>query len=1044
MRRAIGIISLLLAVLVPLAAQDAVAPENLPPTPAAPGALTTPGSQPDLVATTLRFRIASATLYELRDLAAQYGLSSEGSADELRARLYEHFGFAPVAGPSGDVAMSIERASGAEFFTLENGTKEIRLEGPLDIRFVDSAGTVHRISADYVVYNRDTKEVQASGSVRYTRESASRTDTYRGESIAIDLNDYSGVFVDGSFNMEPSSAGGRTLIVRFGTLISRSDDIFSLADGSLTACDAIDPHYLLRAKKVWLFSSGDWAVANATLYIGKIPVLWLPFFYYPSKASMFHPTAGFNSRAGGYLQTTTYILGQQGGEVRKSSALSVNQGALGSFGTYVARAQAPADQPDTAQLAVLADLYSSLGIFAGVRGRNAASAPFSLNWLAAAGISRSVFLESTGFYSPFDAAGGYASVWNAWSLASIDLPVRIAGDLEASSKTAVSGISWKVSLPFYSDPFVEQDFLNRSESYDFFSILGGPAASTVSERSALAQRVSLSGSWRGGGPDAFSFSLSNLSAFLNWKSKYASSVGKDARLFAVDPQRHFLYPDVARPLDASFSVSQTVVKTEAASLSWTDQSSAYVEDRFYSLSWLTPQDVDFKSWYWLLGARSAANLSGTYALENTGLSFQASTGLVGQAQYRPYLYDERSAPATVHPFKVADYGYSAASWSAGTSATWNPFAKSDVFSPSRLQYNLAGKIARVDYQGLSGSGVDTQPIYALTWLSWDSTMILDHSVLAELAAKLGSTQERLSFKAALPPLLESYSFGASTSAGIGSLGATYVLSRADSNSNLTSSSLSGSAVLKPAPNLRLSASASWDFDSQAPLSLSAEATFQSFSARFVAQKAYGYTFKGSAWTLDGTQYFRPTTLTAAWKPTLRIVPKEQAPGPVAWYLEANGSLAFSQNFIQYTNASAGTTLSLSVKNSGGLSLSFALTSLNSSVWRYYTSLLPVSGDLDPSLYARDFFADLWDSLAIWDSVGLQRSLFKLQKLSLTLAVDAHDWILSGSVDAGPTLVTPSSGRPYYQMNVAFNLAVTWKDIAAIKSQTAYADGAFVQ
>ncbi len=1044
MRRAIGIFSLLLAVLVPLLAQEnppLIAPLD---TPSVETTAQTPST--DRNSKTLRFRISSATLYELRDLAAQYGLSAEGSAEALRARLYEHFGFSPVTAPSGDVAMSIERAAGVEFFTLENGTKEIRLKGPLEIRFVDSQGTVHRVSAQYVVYNRDTKIVQASGSVVYTRESKSRTDTYKGESIAINLDDYSGVFVDGSFNMEPASAGGRTLIVRFDSLISRSQEILALADGSLTACDAIDPHYLLRAKKVWLFSSGDWAVANATLYIGKIPVLWLPFFYYPSKASMFHPTAGFRARAGGYLQTTTYILGQQGSDAHTSSALSVNQGALGSFGTYISQTKAVVENPDSPQLAVLADAYSSLGIFAGLRGKAAINAPINISWLAALGLSRSVFLESTGYYSPFDAAGAYRSVWNGWKFAAVSIPVRIAADLEASSKSTTTGLSWKISLPFFSDPFVEQDFLDRNESTDFFSIFGGTGTTTISERTSLSQKVSLTGTWKGKGQsNTLSLSLNNLSAYLNWRNKYASTSGLDStqlRLYAVDPLRHFLYPDVARLLDTTVSVSQTIFRNDVASLSWTNSNSIYVEDRFYSLSWTKPQEVDFKSWYWLLGARDTANLNGSYSIANAGLTFRATTSFAGQTQYRPYLFDERVSPTTVHPFRIADYGYSAAIWSAATNATWAPFANSNIFSASRLQYSIGGKIAKLEYQGLNGSTVDAKPIYALTWLTWDSTMITDHSVLAELAAKLGNTVERLSFKAALPPLLETYSFGASSSAGIASLGASYILSRATAASDLTSSALTGNVVLKPSPNLRFSVNASWDFQAQAPLSISADAAVLSFSTRFVAQKAYGYIFKGGTWIQDGTQYFRPTTLSASWKPILRISPELKNSSGVAWYLEADGSFSFNQNFLQYTNASIETTLSFSVKNSVGLSLSFSLASLNNSAWRYYTSLLPISGELDPSHYSRDFFSDLWDSLAVWNMAGLQRTLFKLQKLSLTLAVDAHDWLLSGSVYAGPKLITPSSGRPYYEMNVSFNFSVTWKDISAIKSSVTYKDGAF--
>jgi len=52
--------------------------------------------------------------------------------------------------------------------------------------------------------------------------------------------------------------------------------------------------------------------------------------------------------------------------------------------------------------------------------------------------------------------------------------------------------------------------------------------------------------------------------------------------------------------------------------------------------------------------------------------------------------------------------------------------------------------------------------------------------------------------------------------------------------------------------------------------------------------------------------------------------------------------------------------------------------------------------------------------------------------------------LSANIEAGPELVTASSTQPlpHYEMEVAFNLAVTWKDIPAIKGSINYSEGAF--
>ena len=1036
MRRILCILSLLLVLLVPLSAEGSGS-ETEP----------TEASTDDLASKTLRFRIASATLYELREMAKEYGLSAEGSAEELRGRLYEHFGLAPVLKAQGDVTMTIEQAASAEYFSLEDGTKEIRLQGPLEVRFVDAEGTVHRMKAHYVVYNRDTREVKATGDVEYTRESTTRTDTYKGQTIAVDLDDYSGVFVDGSFNMEPIGTESRTFIVHFGALVSRSEQVLSLADGSMTACDAIDPHYILRAKKIWLFDSGDWAVADATLYVGGIPVLWLPFFYYPSKASMFHPVVGYRLRTGSFVQTTTYLSGSQSMENQNSSsALSTNQGTFGSFGTYISKTQTLEQDTDRPTIAVLADVYSALGIFAGLQGKAADSFPANLSWLAGAGLSRSIFHESTGYYSPFDEAGGYASVWNRWVFGTIDLPVRIVANFEASSKQHTTGLKWKLSLPFYSDPFVEQDFLDRSESSDFFSIFGSSSTSSIHQRSSFSDKVSLSWTWRphtsAGG---FTFSLSNFSSTLDWKSKAASTAGMTGtalKLYNVDPQRYFFYPYNLRPFDTSFSLSGTLYKSQNASLTWTNSNSAYLEDRFYSTVWGNPEDIDFESWYWLFGARSNSMLNASYSVDNAGLLFRFSTGMIGQVQYRPYLYDERGSPTTVHPYKIADYEYNAAYWSLGTNMSWWPFKTSDIFCESSLQYSFTGKVAKLEYEGLDGSGTAANPIYDWYWVSWDTDMITGHSLIADLAAKLGATSNHLSFKVALPPLLESYTVQASTSSGITSVGAAYVISRSSSMADLASTSLTGTAALTPLKDLRVSTSASWDFDTNMPLSLSAEVRAWSFYARVLAQKTEGSTFESGSWKEDGTNYFRPSTLTMSWKPVLRLDPKALSSGGIVWFFETDASLSLTQNLIKYTNSAFNADFHFIIENSAGLSLGFTLSSVNASFWRYYTSLLPKAGDLDPSVYARNFFSDLWDSLSIWDTSALQRTLFKLQKLSLALSVDAHDWFLKGSVDAGPTLVTPLSGRPYYEMDVSFTLSVTWKDISAIKSSISYSDGSF--
>lgn len=995
----------------------------------------------------LRFRIAASTLYELRDIAREQGLSLEGTAAELRERLYSHFGLEPLPASSGDLVLSIEKAEGIEYFTLENGQKEIRLTGPLELSAIDSQGTKHRIKAAVLIFNRTTREVRAGGGVEYIRQSETRTDTYKGETIAVDLDGSSGVFLDGSFDMEAGDSAGRTLIIHFGRLVSRTDEFAALVDGSLTACDLPDPHYRLRAKRIWLFENGDWAAWNAVLHVGRLPVLWLPFFYYPSHVPALHPVVGFRSREGGFVQTTTYLLGSQSTAMKTSSVLSQNQGPGGSFGTYVSRSEPVKKEQEGPAIALLADIYSSLGLFAGLRAGSSANSPVRMSMLAGAGISRSVFLESTGYYSPFDAAGGYASVWNHFRMSTVELPLRPLVLFEASRSTASAGLRWQVSIPFYADPYVEQDFLNRKESSDFFSVFGA-SGSAPAERTSFMQKAALMWSWSSRGQMPLRITISNLSASLSWKSKSASTSGMtplQLRLNSVDPQRRFFYPDSLRLFDGNAVLSGSLVESRDFSLSWRLNQSGYAEDRFYSALWLKPQDVDFSSWYWLLSGRSDGQLSARYSLQPAALEFQTSLSLKAQGQYRPWLYDERTLQTTVHPFRLSDYQYNGAQIPASIQLSWYPLKTLGSFSSSRFAYALAGQVMGYRYSRLDGTGPNAKPIYDLDWFAWDESHLSDHSLTAELAARLGNTSESLSFRASLPPLKEKYTLGASASIGFLSLASSLVIDRKASADPLKPSSLTGTLALSPIKNLKLAADMAWDFETEAPLSLNTSLSAGKLAARFTARKAKGYVFSGSSWIEDGTEYFRPALASLSWKPVVGIsLGQQEAALLPVWRMELQGNFSYSQNLIQYTSASLNSDLKLSASNNAGFSAGFSIASVNSAFWRYYAGLLPVSGTLDPSLYQRSILQDLADSLSVWDPVLLRRTLFKLQKLSFSLEVDAHDWNLVGSLSAGPELVTADSGRPYYQVNVAFSLAVTWKDISAIKSSIRYSNGGFGQ
>ena len=1072
---------------------------------------------------TLALDIAVSSYYELIDLAGRFNLSTEGTSQDIRQRLYNFFKLENPVKPVA-TALTIESASSFTTFSAEQRTSNlIQLAGPVVLKIATSDGFLHRISADRILYDSENNIAEAWGNIEYVREGNGRTDRFTGSHLIVDLVQYSGVFLDGSFNLEPSSAQQRTLLLHFDRLAKQTEYASTLESATLTACNELPPHYSVKAAKVWLFDSGDWALSNAVLYIGVVPILWLPFFYYPSQEIVFHPVVGSRTRAGAYFQSTTYLIGNK---PASSSAMSVfsalNQGAATGktemSGVFLKRTSSAAPSSaagagtqgasalqSSKSLKLMADLYSALGVYAGLAGYfPLVKSSGTLEFTAGIGVSRSLFLESTGYYSPFDYAGNYVSVWNQSSFLGVQLPFRYG--MTISYKNAVRNgpfsATFSADIPFFSDPYFEQDFLDRNESSNVFSMFGS-AQKTISRRSTLTDTIQGSLAWTFASgsktPLLKSLSFTRLQSQLISRTKSQPTSGlttQQKRLLSVDPQRDFYYPEEFRLLDTSMTASGTlfsfkISKTSEIAVSetqkrdfsqflsrldWSISANGIANNKFRTNQLNTPHDIDLSSQYFLLGYRGNLRFILDSSFAENLLRQQITFNFNTQDQYRPYLYDERSSPTTPHPYRLADYAYRSISADFANELSFQPLPAGKAFSSTSLKYGLKGTLFSTKYQGLSGSGTDAEPIYVTDWVSWTSTYIQSHTISINAGyTKPGEPSQRLSFSANLPPLNERYATQYSLQAKQYAFFAQGALTRNSGTSQLEPSSLNAQIKLGGGTLPSLNSEMVWDFETNAPLSLVASASWKTLSGRFSARKAQGYDFSSGAWIPDGTEYFRPYDFSLAFAPIWQTEPKatlattpaavsdfstekiEDETEAAASEAEANSpqtsaaigqsvhfflkpKLSYTQNVIRFTESTLAFSLDASVVTEKGTKLSFSSNSINKSAWRYWPGLFPVTPGLDPTAYARDPISDILNSLAIWDSARLKTSLFKLQTLSLSLSQDLHDWTLNAALGMSPVLITPDSSRPYYQLDFSFTFAVTWKDVPEITTQLSYKEG----
>ncbi|MGA2547576.1 MAG: hypothetical protein ABSF43_13565 [Rectinemataceae bacterium] len=516
----------------------------------------------------LFIELSTASFYELAARARELGLADSGGVEELRARLYKHYDLhAPAAAAKGRT-VTIEKARQASYAKVEDEEGGIvRASGGVILTLVEDNGDSHRIHADGIVFNRTRSTLTARGSVYYERKSGGTTEIFSGEALSVDLDDWSGVFIDGKIRRSGAGAGSgdRGLVISADTILRRSGDVMVLKDGVISSCDADDPHYAIRAGRVWLIGDKDWAISDAVFSLGNVPILWLPFFYYPGEELAFHPVIGYRSREGYFVQTTVYLIGAKPAQQNTTSIMSYQDaGAAGPTqvkGLFLRRVAGPAPK-DAGTLKTMLDLYSGLGGFAGIQGSFPKLAFLDkTDIFSGLGLSRSLFPLSTGIYTPYVEAGNWSSVWNSSYFFNSSLPFRYAFDLSTSLHSG--GFTASLVLPLYSDPFFDQDFRNRSEDMDWSKLLStstGQDPSTIPAlRTQLAPKLdtSLSFKPKGLGPWLSSIDISHLGMSMLLLSKPATLL-EDPTLQAYDPRQQFFYPSVFRPIDVTASLRGTL------------------------------------------------------------------------------------------------------------------------------------------------------------------------------------------------------------------------------------------------------------------------------------------------------------------------------------------------------------------------------------------------------------------------------------------------------------------------------------------------------
>lgn len=529
-------------------------------------------SSSSLLQETLPRDIETASYYELVAWCRKLELDDSGNRKTLQQRLFAYFQVEPPREEAKTReerrSLEIKSAGESEYFTIEEIEEDyIILRGGVEVELRDK-NVLHRIKAEKIILNQSANIITAQGGVEYILEREDSTEVFRGESLTFDIETWEGVFFHGGTETEREFKGEKTRFHFSGDAISRlENDTIILERGIITSCDSEkDPHYQIKAKKIWVLAPGEWAIQNAVLYIGRVPMLYFPFFFHPGDEFFFHPAIGYRDREGNFLQTTTYLIGKKERKQSPFSFLSLTQEDDQEYtrkieGLFLRKQKSEAKTQENENwfLKVMVDIYSRLGAMAGLHGDFSPHITFK----GGVGRSRSLFLIDT-LYTPYWSEGGseYRSYWNDSRLFGLEIPLRWG--METSWQIGEGKFTLSGLFEYYSDPYFTSDFYNRAENIDWSRMLGmdEEEESLISEKWNFTWELNAKGDLAPDNPLFSTVSLPYLKSKVFWQSRELQNI--DTYPLSADPGRHFYYPVSMQVPSAEIHVAGKILEMSSS------------------------------------------------------------------------------------------------------------------------------------------------------------------------------------------------------------------------------------------------------------------------------------------------------------------------------------------------------------------------------------------------------------------------------------------------------------------------------------------------
>lgn len=250
-----------------------------------------------------------ATEDELRSMSEVRGLEI-GTPDSMRRALYEY---------EGVEAYSIVEESEESTYTLsilsadslENIDGSIRISGNASISFTSTGQDAKRLEAGQIIVDPENKQITALENVSLHDESKNASINEISADIVSVLWDSGELVVTNATTSSERKNSNDEAITFYTTgnkltYFPKGGIVYE--DGYMSS-DPVNRYSSIKADQIAVLNGGDMFISNAYLSIGRVPILYLPFFFFPGSRVLGNPSFGFDSSMGAFVNTTFELLG---------------------------------------------------------------------------------------------------------------------------------------------------------------------------------------------------------------------------------------------------------------------------------------------------------------------------------------------------------------------------------------------------------------------------------------------------------------------------------------------------------------------------------------------------------------------------------------------------------------------------------------------------------------------------------------------------------------------------------------------------------------